>query len=152
MGYNETKTARRYRELLRKWIREAGLDQTTLAEKLSVSQASISKYLNGKQEISVDVFSTLATVSGVNAIRILEEATDKAPAEKPAPVYSPGMQKFMDDPLTKASIAKGLIQPELISALELLDQANALGDSEDTRAKFGMLLVWASSPPSRTRR
>jgi transcriptional regulator with XRE-family HTH domain len=48
-------------EKLREMITERGVKQKWLAEKIGVSEATLSAMLNGKQSIDVDVFFGIAT-------------------------------------------------------------------------------------------
>ncbi|WP_372457108.1 helix-turn-helix domain-containing protein [Microbacterium allomyrinae] len=51
-------------ELLAKWRKDAGLDQTQMAERVGVARNSISNYENGRSVPTFDVVARIAHVTG----------------------------------------------------------------------------------------
>ncbi len=64
-------TAHNISKKLSEAIRQSGIKQTELAQKIGVSQQQISSYINGHTLPSPDMFSRLCTVLDLDANEIL---------------------------------------------------------------------------------
>ena len=64
-------TIEQIRERVVEAIKQSGISQTTLAEKLHIRQQTVSDYINGKAMPSLDTFANLCVVLDLDANDIL---------------------------------------------------------------------------------
>jgi transcriptional regulator with XRE-family HTH domain len=72
-------SAKRFGTVLKQLREKAGLNQSQLAERLGVDQASVSRWERGQGEPGVSMVKPLAAILGVSA-----ESLINVPAAKPA--------------------------------------------------------------------
>ena len=73
LSSEEIAVNKQYVDPIQRWMRARGLSRPAMIDKLGISEATLSKWLSGKQTMSVAQFHAVAALLGLKPHQILSE-------------------------------------------------------------------------------